>query len=156
MSEKKASQATLDTELMEALCNSDSKTAAFLIRCGANVNADVEAFFGQGPSRMSTIAFFGWLGDVNILKFLIEAGANLELTGPMGHTALMCAAMTEDLDKVTILLEAGANPDAKSTNQGHLGRTALDFARSAGEDAYDFLRDEIKRIKEKNANESSN
>ncbi len=50
-------------------------------------------------------------GNVEILHMLIQAGAPLNQTDDGGHTPLMWAVLQKDLTFLTILLNAGANPN---------------------------------------------
>lgn len=52
-------------------------------------------------------------GDLALLKYLIEKGANVEATNCYGNTALMLACVSNHMDVVKFLLEVcGANPNA--------------------------------------------
>jgi ankyrin repeat protein len=68
-------------------------------------------------------------GNVNRLKTLIEAGANVNLKNGEGWTALMTAALKGHYDVARLLVTAGAS--LEETNNS--GWTALRFASSVGD-----------------------
>lgn len=63
------------------------------------------------------------LGRHKALRFLIDAGANLDATDDHGASALVAASTATNVDCVTLLLAAGVNVDAKD----RIGRTACHF-----------------------------
>ncbi|CAE7566545.1 mask, partial [Symbiodinium pilosum] len=67
-------------------------------------------------------------GDLNIVRLLLEAGANKNATDPENRTALMLAAETGHLEITRLLLEAGADKDLKTA----LCTTALMVAAQKG------------------------
>lgn len=60
-------------------------------------------------------------GDVEIVRTLIDAGADVNVVHEGQHTALMEACLTENDELVQVVLAAGAKPDASSRT----GKTAL-------------------------------
>lgn len=54
------------------------------------------------------------IGDLDALKKLIDEGADVNIQGENGLTALILAVQHSDLGMIEILLEAGANPNAKA------------------------------------------
>jgi serine/threonine-protein phosphatase 6 regulatory ankyrin repeat subunit B len=67
------------------------------------------------------------MGKTEIVKILLEKGANPDLQGKNGYTALMVASMNGHTDIVTELLNKSANPDLKNAE----GKTALDLASNS-------------------------
>ena len=57
-------------------------------------------------------------GDTEIVRLLIEAGADVNAANPRGHTVLYCAGGHGHLDSVKLLLDNGADPHAKFTDDG--------------------------------------
>jgi ankyrin repeat protein len=51
---------------------------------------------------------------VELVRVLVDAGADLERRGINGWTALHAAASANDADMVRVLLEAGASPAART------------------------------------------
>jgi ankyrin repeat protein len=68
------------------------------------------------------------LGDADIVKALLDKGADVNSANPKGFTVLMYAAGKGDLPVVKALLEKGAEVDAE--DQGHT--TALLLAERQG------------------------
>ncbi len=87
-------------------------------------------FVGRGADintvgeKGTPICFAVRAGDVEFLKDMISKGANLNLCGPDGTTALMFAAVRESPDCMDILLEAHANLTSKNVE----GDTVLTYA----------------------------
>lgn len=69
-------------------------------------------------------------GKVEIVRLLLEKGADTELKNKAGFTALMAAALEHQLEIVRMLIEAGA---AKGTKDKE-GNTALDYAKEGESD----------------------
>ena len=78
-----------------------------------------EVFVGAAPLRMSSMK-----GLTDIVKLLLENGANVNMRGQTGRTALHWAALKGHLDTVKLLLDYGA----ETCIQDELGRTSLDWA----------------------------
>jgi ankyrin repeat protein len=57
-------------------------------------------------------------GDTQIVRLLIAHGADVNATNPRGHTVLYCAGGHGHLDTLLLLLGAGADCDAKFTDDG--------------------------------------
>ncbi|MCB1143104.1 MAG: ankyrin repeat domain-containing protein [Leptospiraceae bacterium] len=64
-------------------------------------------------------------GDLQLVKLLIDRGANVNATTPDGHTALMYASYNRYPEIVKVLIEHGANVNAKSI-QGHTALSEID------------------------------
>ena len=62
-----------------------------------------------------------------IVRMLLAHGANANVAGPGGVTALMCAAGQGDLSSAMLLMEFGADLLRKDS----IGRTAFDYASDA-------------------------
>ena len=67
-------------------------------------------------------------GNLEIVRFLIEVGADIHLKNKYGWTALTEAAGNGHLDTVKLLVESGINID----QQDRFGNTALMWARLNG------------------------
>jgi len=145
--------------------------AAYLLEKGANVNlpfmkaierknlgyveqwiafeADVnfKDQYGQTPLEIAIDS-----NDINIIKLLIEKGADINFVRPPGFTYLMTVIRkirSGDTDEVPMLLiEKGATLDNQITAGGFLGYTALMFA------AEHNLINVVKLLLEKGANKT--
>ena len=73
-------------------------------------------------------------GHVEVVRLLLEAGADKNLADNDGSTALMCAALWEKVEVMRLLLEAGADMNMADID----GNTALMHA--AGEGNHGALR----------------
>jgi len=72
------------------------------------------------------------IGKVDLMKRLLDLGADVEATTHKGETALHIAVQCGQADAISLLLESGANIQASDSK----GRTALHFAVEGGEDTY--------------------
>lgn len=81
-------------------------------------------YFGNKP--MLSVAASG--GSAEVVALLLKRGADVKQRGRLtGRTALFDAAKREELEIATLLLDAGADPQA----QNHAGETALQVAALA-------------------------
>lgn len=109
-----------DTPLMYAASRNDVKgVQALLKRKGINVNA---------RSKNGETAVFNSLESVEIMKLLLNSGADPNIPDESGETPLMRASEYGRTDAVQALLEKGANPNARS----RWGKDALSLARNGG------------------------
>ena len=71
------------------------------------------------------------------MKTFFEAGADAAVRDPEGRTLLMLAVGSDDVPVETVqtLIRIGGDVNAKAAD----GRTALDFARQAGDSVVDLL-----------------
>lgn len=98
-----------------------------LIDAGADLDIlSEEDGLGEGKTALMHVAesFFATGKRAEVVKLLVEAGANINLKGKDGRTALMLAAMAGYADSIQALIEAGADLDAKDDN----GNTAMMLA----------------------------
>jgi hypothetical protein len=131
----------------------DEFTHAMVHACTSGERDVVEYFLGLGVSINAS----GWAGgelkstclieaaqlaDLEMIEFVLAAGATVNQPDEAGYTALMMAAMEDSLDCVTRLLKAGADPDAKTEE----GQRALDLAEE-GSEVEALLRRKSKKAK---------
>jgi ankyrin repeat protein len=100
--------------------------AALLIEHGAEVDA-----FGRG--WMTGTALHSAVSRLQreVVRVLLEAGANPNVRQSAGWTPLHAAAANGDLASVELLLAAGADPAATNDE----GRSVADLASESGDDA---------------------
>lgn len=116
----------LSTPLLTAIGNRDEELACKLIDAGANVNqADT---WGKTP-----ICYASRLGLIKVVSKLIDKGAYVDSrTFKTGFTPLHEAAESGHEEIITLLLNAGANPNARCNDEykdAELGdSTPLDVA----------------------------
>jgi len=70
--------------------------------------------------------YVGELGQVEVIKLLIEAGANVNAKTDEGWTALMAAANAGSVEAVELLLKAGANAKHKTRTRETASSRALE------------------------------
>jgi uncharacterized protein len=66
--------------------------------------------------------------NAEVVRLVLQAGANPNTQQPMGYTALHSAAINNSLDMVRALLDAGADPVIRTD----AGQTAAEMAREKG------------------------
>ena len=100
--------------------------AALLIDRGAEVDP-----FGRGWMTGTPMHSAVSRTHADVVRILLDAGANPNARQSAGWTPLHAAAMNGDLNSVELLLAAGADPSA--TNEE--GRSVTDLANESGDDA---------------------
>ena len=102
--------------MMEALRLGDTVAARKMLSGGSKfIN-------GKGRDGSTPLMYAALYSDAVMVKTLLNAGANANLRNEAEATALMWAV--DDVEKARLLLDAGAEVDARSTE----GRTALSIA----------------------------
>ena len=114
-----ATDAQQTTLLMKACHFPDLLSASFLLRHGVKPD-EPRSPKGRTPLM---IACAYWCG-LDMVKLLVDHGANVNAVANDGTTALMLAASNEKQDVIVYLLAHGAKASLKDAN----GKTALDFA----------------------------
>lgn len=104
----------------------------WLVSCGANINC-VSKDRGYTPIMDSV-----WRGNLEMTKYFIEKGAELNTISKEGQTMLILAVGSEKTDIVKLLAENGADPDI----QDEMGMSAYGYAKL-------FKKEEIVSILEK-------
>ncbi len=123
------------TPLLEALTNNHLNIAIKLIEAGANVNVyayskiyteDKQNYDEDGnyAKKYTPLMVASTIGDINIVKKLIDFGANINFQNSQGYTALMWASINKKTEIVKELISAGAD----MTLQNKEGKTALDLS----------------------------
>lgn len=113
-----------ETRLMLAIAGNDVKKASQLIQEGASVNY-------RDASGANSLSEAILSGNVEILKMVIGAKADLDARFDKEWTALMLAAHRNQPEMVRLLLESGANSILKND----AGLTALQIAEVTGNTA---------------------
>ena len=84
-------------------------------------------------------------GDTEIVRALIEYGADVNGTNPRGHTVLYCAGGHGHVETLELLLSQGADCDARFTSDG---KTLLEWlGQYPGDPRYKPIVDALKRHK---------
>jgi ankyrin repeat protein len=91
-----------------------------LLNAGADPNLSGEAEHEDGQTALMEIASSFFAGNrVDVIKHLVDRGADVNAQDEKGRTALMIAG--SNTDSVKALLEAGADPDIRDRT----GKTAI-------------------------------
>ena len=87
--------------------------------------ADVNARNEYGGTSLMAAAYV----STEIVKLLLDAGADANARAQDGITALMLAAMSGNAETVSLLLDAGADASVIDA----VGKTAWDYAKELGD-----------------------
>jgi len=119
-------------EFREAVDQSDVLAIALFIDAGM---ADPDStYVEEDPLLIYTVKY----GPARLVAVLMERGADVDIRGEYGETALMAAAENGKLDLVRLLVEAGA--DVNAQHEG--GWTALAWAEAEGHtEVVEYLRE---------------
>lgn len=85
---------------------------------------------GLGPNATTPLMKASHLGQGDIVRRLIAAGAQLDARNADGNNALWLACVGNHLDVIDILVDAGVDIDNRNDN----GATSLMYAASSGRD----------------------
>jgi ankyrin repeat protein len=113
-----ATQADGMTALHWAARQNDLETVQMLIKAGAKV--DVATRYGVTPFYLAAVN-----GNTAMIDAFLRAGVNPNTANPGGETALMTAVRTGKLDAIRLLIDRGADVNAKEEVRG---QTALMWA----------------------------
>ena len=129
-----ADRAGLTPLMMAAGWNGNRRVVELLLAHGAKVNAVSAPVMGlpskNGPSefgKLTALLMSAPFGPPDVIRTLLDAGADANARDVRGMTPLMLAIATDRQDKAVIqmMLEHGADTSIKS----NLGETAQDWAR---------------------------
>ncbi|XP_017282138.1 ankyrin repeat and KH domain-containing protein 1 isoform X3 [Kryptolebias marmoratus] len=109
---------TQETALTLACCGGFLEVADFLIKAGADIELGCSTPLMEAAQE----------GHLDLVKYLLAAGANVHATTATGDTALTYACENGHTDVADVLLQAGANLEHESEG----GRTPLMKAARAG------------------------
>ena len=98
---------------------------------GTPVAIDSHAADGDTPLHVLV-----WRGDVDGMRLLLAAGADVDARGDLQETPLHVAVRRRQADAVALLLQAGANPDVPCV----FGDSARERALRHGGECADLLR----------------
>ena len=109
----------------------DAEKVRVLLAHGANVNARTES------ERTPLLVAAAYPGTVDVLRLLLERGADLRAQDRAGTTALALAVRSADVEVVRFLVEKGLDPNALSPAARRVGlarydRPTTDYLMSKG------------------------
>lgn len=134
-----------DAELMRMLIDrgADVKSAgaaALVVAVTMNCSKCVDLLVKQGLDKnayTSTLLQTAMFADASMIRLLLDHGADVNAMDPLGHTALMYAAVSDLLpvETVKLLVEHRADVNAKSQHKqsGDTGLPILDIANFHGD-----------------------
>ena len=114
----------MELKLVAACMSGDDSLVLSLINSGVNVNCLVKI----GGREWSPLLMASVEGHTEIVKVLLERGAQVDLQDNGGWTALMWASYSGCTEIVNVLVERGAQVDL----QNNVGLTALIWASGRG------------------------
>ena len=117
----------IDEQLIAAIQRRDTRAAMSALDSGADVNYRLDSGRDAGDTPLIQAALQQLLV---IVRRLLEEGANPNIQGRRGLSALVFAAMFNGGGMTQLLLEKGADPDLANDH----GRTALHGASFLGRD----------------------
>lgn len=97
--------------LLRAVDNNDKAALLRQLAAGADINAYGDAFFGAYTALMKAACF----GLPDIVRLLLEHGADATLRDSDHHTALTHAVDGDNAECIRLLLAAGLNPHDEET-----------------------------------------
>ena len=125
-----------DTAIMKACRNCNSTdVVSFLLQNGANINdKPYRDLIDQTP-----IIIAAFNGCTDIVRMLIDAGADIHHRNDQGENALISATQEGNIDVVKVLFDAGSNVNEENAD----GETALTLAIKLKQkkELIDFLRE---------------
>jgi uncharacterized protein len=104
------------TPLILACYRSNNKVAAFLI----NKKITLDYGSGLGTALMAS----AYKGNTEMVKLLLENGANPNLTDANGQTVLMMAITVQNIEIIQLLLDKKVDLNVRDNNK----KQALDYA----------------------------
>jgi Ankyrin repeats (3 copies)/Ankyrin repeat len=116
------------TPLHNACRGGKADAAKTLLELGANPHFryDYHSISGGLESNRTVLMY---AGSCEIVRVLLDRGADPNAEDAIGFTPLMQAAMRRDLEAIELLLAAGANPLARvRPGKGKTGKNAREFA----------------------------
>jgi ankyrin repeat protein len=125
----KAGAAAADPEFLSCVRTGNLAAVSGMLAHGAKVNASENR---QGQTALMWAAAER---HADVLRTLLEHGADVQAQSKGGFTALMFAAQQDNLEDVKALLAAGANVNAATPE----GETALLVAAESGREATGLL-----------------
>jgi ankyrin repeat protein len=113
----------LNPKLLECASNNDIDGIKKLFSSNIIPNINTENKHGATVLMIASVK-----NNENIVKLLIDKGANVEAKDNYGHTALMYACQNNHITIVKMLIEAGADVNAKDCEY----LTARDYSKDKG------------------------
>ena len=115
--------------LISQISNIDTASRAFIVGLIASDERRAE-YLDVDDTTLMLAAGNG--GDIEMVKFLVENGANVNASNSHGETAMMRAVHSQNVEIIDFLASKGANVNAKCFNDADSDMTALMHAAFVG------------------------
>ena len=127
MHAKQSERELLNNDLLNRVVFGSHRSVRELLEKGVDVNYQRE---NDGWTALIRASYFSYSNNfrIDIIRLLIEYGANVNLQDKDGYTALVFASYNGHTEAVKLLLANGADPDLQDNNR----RTALMYASHNG------------------------
>ena len=116
------------TPLHYACCYDNLGATEALLEAGADLNIRVDSGNGDSMSVLETAA---GNSSADVVRLLIERGADVSVAGPLGFTPLHHAASAKSADVANVLIEAGAGVDVRNADNATPLHIAAEFVKLA-------------------------
>ncbi|TWI18849.1 ankyrin repeat domain-containing protein [Sphingobacterium siyangense] len=117
---KQAEAYIKNDKIFKAIDNNDVATIKKLIADGLDINEKAKFTVGNAPKGATPLLYASQLGKADVIKVLLEAGANPRITDwIMKSTVLHKSGYNGHAQNIKMLVEAGAELDAQGAYNGY-------------------------------------
>lgn len=120
---------------IQALTKQDISAFKAIIEYGGDINARFD-FMGMENQTALMLASANY--DLPLVTYMIEKGADINCKADNGYTALTCAVMSDDIEKVKYLLNSGSEIDPVNNREHPYSPIAMSAVRGT-HDIFELL-----------------
>ena len=110
------------TALMFAFNEDRKEIIDLLYKHGTDMNIDAK----YNEKGYTFLIWYSRYGDIDMVRFLLDSGANTNIQDNTGCTALIHACVEQHMEIIELLLDYGADPNIKSNGE----TTAIEYAHN--------------------------